>query len=1037
MTTGDNHFIISSNRLVESVDLSDRFQTPLRANMDNIAEKVYPDPGVFGDTRLQLAALTDAFSIVGPGIEATDGDGKIIDLSQATDDGSSVSFENTAATDYYVGLEYVERPIGIKINPKNGQPEYEQLLEDVGVKGDPDSVTDGGAILEFNINSLLESGVDHSGRQVAVYRKVPAAGATTEAVAIEVLTVAYAAPNNTVTTTGLLGQSSPASTTVTDYECVVLGPTVRRDTDLRDTDGVAFIGIVTGGGAGNPASAVDISDQNLIDISLSGFNTAIDAFITGVDVSLASGTKEVTGRRDDMITAVERAAGTYYSGNGFIYVMGGLDSGASEVNDNQSYDPVLDAWTARTAVPLQSNGGAAADGRADARLVELSGTLYLIGGWDQSSAAARVELVQRYDPDTDTWLTPADDLPAIRSGGYVGVINGKIYYAGGTADGTAGLDNTYEYDPVGDSWSEVASIASSGTPATSERGAFAVANNKLYIIGGQTGGSFGQAKTYVYDPAVDTWTLLTDIPKYDQSTSTGTHRLSAAATVNGVIHVFGGLWLGLHDRAPAHLMYNTVLDEWYFPDPPRWGGAANHLAIADPTTGLIFLIGGSHNEDDSTAGAVVDGRVAAYDASQIFLADSPGMASITGKRGADLSVDDAGDFIDENPFFLSEQMPAMPTGPRYACRAAVLDGKIYVFGGIDDAGSYAVAGITLEMFCPETNTWTALADFTSGAPSFPNAYGGFVADESNNLLFVMFGESAAGTERDEIYKYEVYQNDWVSENTTLSIFRSRGACVLVDNTLWWIGGIDGGGTEVTDTFMFDRSLQVATAGPALNSPRRNMGAVVIPNTLLAQGDFGGEESGETTGHTIYVNAGHDGAAATGEVEILDTRDLAWIEAAPWFGTHQGHATVYLRNKNTGVITLYAVAGAAAGPGPLIDSEAIRLNGVFIGSAGGPDHVTPRIEPAAAVVDNVIYVFGGADDLTPTTAYDTVEAFGFYEADAPLLENFSAQNQDSFTNVRARKVDKRDTIGFRAGQIWGIGSWHPNESIDYVRIGEIT
>ena len=229
MTTGATNFIFTSTRLASSSDFKDRLQTPLRQADRDRMSKVYPDDGVF-TTKLGLSGAVDLFSITGTS-ESTDGLGEVLDHTLATDDGSSVPFENLAATDYFVALTFTERPIGIQINPKNGKPEYIELLEDVGDRGDPDSVVDNGANLTFNINSLVESGVDFSGRTCVVYMKVPDQGATTEPVAIETVTVAFSTPNNTITTTGLLGQSSPASTTAADYEVVVLGPTVRKNTD--------------------------------------------------------------------------------------------------------------------------------------------------------------------------------------------------------------------------------------------------------------------------------------------------------------------------------------------------------------------------------------------------------------------------------------------------------------------------------------------------------------------------------------------------------------------------------------------------------------------------------------------------------------------------------------------------------------------------------------------------------------------------------------------------------------------------------------
>lgn len=1010
MTTGQEHAIISPTRLAKTTDLGTRLQSVLRQQLRDHLSRVYPDDGVF-EERLTFAAATDTFTIVGDS-DCTDGIGNVLVLDEATEEGSAIAFENTVAIEYYVGLQMCERSAGIQINPRTGAPEYERIVEDIGVSGAPTSVVDLGGTIQFNINSVLEAGVDHSGRTVLVYLNTPARNATTEAVAIESLTSAYSAPNNTITTAGELGQST-VSTTASDYTVIVLGPTVRRNTDLRTVSGVAFLGIVTGGGSGSPPSAFNTDDQNVIDVSLSGFNAALDAFVQEVDVSVESSTKMGTGERAVMPTPVQRTAAVYYNGN--IFVMGGQDAAAAEVNDNQAFNVAGNAWAARTAVPSQSNGGAAADGRVDARLAVVDNIIYYIGG---VNGGTYTNLVQRYNADTDTWLTPAANLPAARAGGAVGVISGRIYYAGGYSAAGVGEDNCYEYNPLLNTWSEVAAIDSVGTLEVWQM-AYAVLDDRLYIIGGQQNGGANVSTVMYYDPAVDAWAEAENIPRYDFTNNSGAQQGSVAAVVNNVLHVFGGSVSAAHTAAPQHLVYSHINDEWSIMDDPNWPGAA-FLAGAADASGGIHLIGGLYYEADSTVGATVLGTHSAFDASQVYLADAPGIASVTGRKGG---VADSLTMSVTNPL-TGETIPDMPGGTRYHARATVLHGKIYVSGGISAGGTYLN---TMDCFCPETNAWTALANLIA-----PRSHHNFIADEETNTLWLWHGYSAAATERDEFYKYEAMQNDWLLHHDTSSVFRARGAYGKVGRTLINVGGVDGTGAIVGDTLYFDINLAVYVSGPALNIDRSDAAMVIVPNSPMYDINTATPQDLGQSGYKMLVCGGYDGANALDDIEMMDSRDGSWVAVTGALPEPRTEHAAIAWEDNTGARYL-ALVGGNNTSGNEDNIRLIYLDAPWEGNAGSITMTQGRNGPAVAAVDGFIYVIGGSD-FPITTAYDNAEVYGVYRPRLELLENYSVQSRD-YTNVQALKHSKRDNVAFRRGDIWGIGTWNPITRLDFVRIGE--
>ena len=80
---------------------------------------------------------------------------------------------------------------------------------------------------------------------------------------------------------------------------------------------------------------------------------------------------------------------------------------------------------------------------------------------------------------SDTWSAPLAPLPQAEVHMACGVINNKIYVAGGS-DGDNVLNNLYIYDIATNSWT-------SGTPMLvgAESPGGAVVNGKLWVIGGR------------------------------------------------------------------------------------------------------------------------------------------------------------------------------------------------------------------------------------------------------------------------------------------------------------------------------------------------------------------------------------------------------------------------------------------------------------------------------------------------------------------------------------------------------------------------
>lgn len=263
MATGDNRTNFQQKRFLPQQRLEDSFFDYLDSKLDDLTARIWGSQrGVFGS--LSLAADgNDKFKATSLPTDLLDADGRILTLE--ADNGEGIEFENENAIPYYVGARFVKVPSGVIRNPRNDVIFYDQFEDEIGESANPDSIVETAGTLEIVVDSIFESGVDHSGRKVTVYLEVPKSDV--ETVAIERnLFVTWDGSNNKITTAALLGQTGgSASTTPSEYTVIAQGLTVRRNTNLSATSPYAFIGIVTGAGAGSPPSVFSTTGQ--IDVS--------------------------------------------------------------------------------------------------------------------------------------------------------------------------------------------------------------------------------------------------------------------------------------------------------------------------------------------------------------------------------------------------------------------------------------------------------------------------------------------------------------------------------------------------------------------------------------------------------------------------------------------------------------------------------------------------------------------------------------------------------------------------------------------------
>jgi N-acetylneuraminic acid mutarotase len=229
---------------------------------------------------------------------------------------------------------------------------------------------------------------------------------------------------------------------------------------------------------------------------------------------------------------------------GTIYAIGGTTMGLDSLAVVEAYDPATDTWIRKADMPTLRQGHS---------VVTVDGRVYAIGGggWDRPDdgwesvdptvGGKDFSTVEIYDPETDTWATGAD-MPTPRSGMTVSAIGGKIYAFGGSVrrgDVDVALSRVEVYDTTTNGW-----VSAADLPTPRFFPSSGVIDGRIYVAGGAT--SHGSASTQVermrirtplsvvevHDPASGRWTTEADLAN--------PRGWLSASVVNGKLYVIGG-----------------------------------------------------------------------------------------------------------------------------------------------------------------------------------------------------------------------------------------------------------------------------------------------------------------------------------------------------------------------------------------------------------------------------------------------------------------------------------------------------------------
>ena len=157
-------------------------------------------------------------------------------------------------------------------------------------------------------------------------------------------------------------------------------------------------------------------------------------------------------------------------------------------------------------------------------MVASDGMIYL---WTGYPGNPRVNVLERYDPGTDSWTRLAN-TPAPRNGPGYFALDGYLFSIGGEGPRSGRFTNSvHRYDPAADQWQQ-----SSNYPTNIWEPMAIVHDGRAYVIGGRPGYGATLPNCYQYDAANDAWLPLSPLPTSVQSAGIAAHE--------DKIYIFGG-----------------------------------------------------------------------------------------------------------------------------------------------------------------------------------------------------------------------------------------------------------------------------------------------------------------------------------------------------------------------------------------------------------------------------------------------------------------------------------------------------------------
>ena len=503
------------------------------------------------------------------------------------------------------------------------------------------------------------------------------------------------------------------------------------------------------------------------------YDIASDAWSQGTDMP--------TGRY--LCTAVEAG--------GKIYVMGGRQIVASTnpLDVNECYDPAADSWTTKLKMPNAIRGHAAC---------AAGGIIYVLGG----NTGAYTDAVSKYDPSANSWSGGAK-MPF--KAGYGGAVYSTstncVYWVGGVKSSSPSASNylgrVYTFDLSSGTWD-------AGTAMPDKTAYFGCAadadGSEIYIVGG----NFWNDEEYSYPFTQVFNTASKTFGDGMMHPSPWNREYASAVFSGGSLFILGCNGNSLVDS------YDTATGEFYEPNSPlNDGAAAAYIVGGVPGAvngkfyvvegGFYLPLAGSAYEYDPGSNSWIK-RSATNSVPRLYVSGGQWNDKIVIYGG----MDESGGVVATAAVY----DPAADTFTTYANAnpnptvfetGAVYNDKLYLFGGITDTANPSSLTAGVSILDLVSGAWSTGADL-------PEAIEQASAAVYNGKIYVFGGLDNIEPDyiNSSVYIYtpssDTFQTGPAQSELTQaygSAALTYGNYIIVDsgNNLWYndtLGGLSGG-----------------------------------------------------------------------------------------------------------------------------------------------------------------------------------------------------------------------------------------------------
>jgi len=731
------------------------------------------------------------------------------------------------------------------------------------------------------------------------------------------------------------------------------------DTTILDIDNLAPTTVTGQGNAGDGRFSLTFNEPVTQASATSAGNYS---FSGGLTVGSVSSVRAWTG--DDISAPTLRRGAGVVVLEDKLYVIGGNDNG-THLTVVEVYDPSSSSWSTAASMPTA---------REHPVVAAMDGTIFVIGGNGSSGNYSTVEV---YDPETNRWTSKgnAPFTDTANNGIHGEAINGKIYIS-------HAWDGMYIYDPVADSWQNVAAGVSRQRVAT------AALNGKLYLMGGSDNATGNRTNNLsVYDPVAGTTTSLT---------SMSTIRDEAAADViDGKIMVVGG-----HDQfgnsSNSVEIYDPAADSWssgpnvpftngnyqgavlngtFYYEWDNWNGSNYEMrfnsysqntfevtlgsseALPSPPDSLTITASGISDWTGNTASSLVGSFTAATGQ-----APTISVTPVTGIQSGNITVSYEVEDAENNPVDILAEFQlagsatwtaASVTGTTSGIDSTAYQGSLTWDTATDIANQEGIVATLRVSVRDDGGSWTssglAVFEIDNRSPQSMSAEG---TGGSSTMTF-WFNEPAAEATATDTSKISLSDGlddagitvleEWTPDHTAPTVSRQQAGVAVLFGIVYVVGGQDNAGNDVATVEAYDPSTGTWSTKASMPTARRQPAATVaLDGKLYVFGGYSNAQGGHNT------------------IEVYDPETNSWSSKNPmpfndhWDSARGGvvNGKLYLNYRNLN-----------------------QLHSYDPGSDSWQTHAqaTPYNQTATAVVGGKLYFIGGND---PNTNQHRDEVFVF-------------------------------------------------------------